>query len=124
MLTVQHNNTVWYWQVYILDFSGYKTRDWRFEHRNGEVAYGEDPLEFWLDWEGYQSGDQAVPIPFVYELYEFFSRPPGSRRRRVKDDFKTGWTFPHANAIGSCFSKPVEYRLEDDPFAELYKLYC
>ncbi|KAL3295544.1 hypothetical protein RB213_011087 [Colletotrichum asianum] len=33
---------------------------WHFKKRNGEEAWGEDPLEFWPDWEGSEAGD--VPI--------------------------------------------------------------
>ncbi|KAK2772671.1 hypothetical protein CKAH01_13870 [Colletotrichum kahawae] len=30
---------------------------WHFKKRNGEEAWGEDPLEFWSDWEGSEAGD-------------------------------------------------------------------
>ncbi|XDG05030.1 hypothetical protein ABKA04_004645 [Annulohypoxylon sp. FPYF3050] len=40
------------------------TEIWRFQHRNGEVAFGDDPLEYWDDWEGSDAGDRASPTPF------------------------------------------------------------
>ncbi|KAI1086323.1 hypothetical protein F5B19DRAFT_498468 [Rostrohypoxylon terebratum] len=40
------------------------TEVWRFQHRNGEVAFGDDPLEYWEDWEGSDAGDSASPTPF------------------------------------------------------------
>ncbi|KAL7619757.1 hypothetical protein AAE478_010299 [Parahypoxylon ruwenzoriense] len=43
---------------------GDPTYMWRFQHRNGEVAFGDEPLEFWEDWEGSQAGDSAEATPF------------------------------------------------------------
>ncbi|KAI1207855.1 uncharacterized protein F4807DRAFT_168411 [Annulohypoxylon truncatum] len=40
------------------------TEVWRFQHRNGEVAFANDPLEYWEDWEGSQAGDSAIPTPY------------------------------------------------------------
>ncbi|KAH0495927.1 hypothetical protein TgHK011_009452 [Trichoderma gracile] len=53
---------------------GYPTRVWRFLHRNGEQAFGDEPLEFWDDWEGSQSGDCYEPTPFGRELDSFMSQ--------------------------------------------------
>ncbi|KAF6812100.1 hypothetical protein CMUS01_13142 [Colletotrichum musicola] len=35
---------------------------WKFKKRNGEEAWGEDPLEFWSDWEGSEAGDVREPV--------------------------------------------------------------
>ncbi|KAF6804140.1 hypothetical protein CSOJ01_10404 [Colletotrichum sojae] len=35
---------------------------WHFRHRNGEEAYGDDPLEYWSDWEGSEAGDIREPM--------------------------------------------------------------
>ncbi|KAI0003511.1 hypothetical protein F4779DRAFT_601707 [Xylariaceae sp. FL0662B] len=53
---------VTYWRVHAPH--GVRTTMWRFAHRNGEVAYGGDPLEFWEDWEGSEAGDTAEATPF------------------------------------------------------------
>ncbi|KAL6872080.1 hypothetical protein J3F83DRAFT_633982 [Trichoderma novae-zelandiae] len=52
----------------------YPTRVWRFFHRNGEQAIGDEPLDFWDDWEGSQSGDYYEATPFGRELDLFMSR--------------------------------------------------
>ncbi|KAI1456223.1 hypothetical protein F4805DRAFT_475970 [Annulohypoxylon moriforme] len=39
----------------------FPTQIWRFQHRNGEVAFADDPLEYWEDWEGSEAGDSSVP---------------------------------------------------------------
>lgn len=41
-----------------------ETRTWRFTHRSGEVAYGNEPLEFFSDWESdSEEGDVAEAVP-------------------------------------------------------------
>ncbi|KAJ4269822.1 hypothetical protein NW762_001491 [Fusarium torreyae] len=65
---------VWYWQVpdtagYITD--GHETEVWYFEHNRGH-AYGQDPLEFWADWDdGPDSEDKATPTPYGWGLLHF-----------------------------------------------------
>ncbi|KAG5979134.1 hypothetical protein E4U55_005536 [Claviceps digitariae] len=119
---------VWYWQVYDLELSGYETLHWNFKHRNGEVAFGEDPLEFWEDWEGYQSGDKAEPTPFVKELYDFSRQleDKGWPIAPPKSDEITGWHLPCDEGIGRLFGEPIAYRESDDlrrqtNLRELYK---
>ncbi|KAM7187057.1 hypothetical protein V8F20_011125 [Naviculisporaceae sp. PSN 640] len=51
----------------------YKTETWRFTYRNGEVAVGREPLEFWSDWKGAEAGDLAEPLPFGYTFLEFLN---------------------------------------------------
>lgn len=36
---------------------------WNFIHRNGEEAWGDEPLEYWSDWEGSEAGDTREPVP-------------------------------------------------------------
>ena len=50
---------------------GYLTEMWRFEHRSGEVAFGDDPLEFWEDWEGSEAGDVSEATPFGKEFRSY-----------------------------------------------------
>ncbi|KAG5989796.1 hypothetical protein E4U43_004430 [Claviceps pusilla] len=115
------DNTIRYWQVYDLKSSGYPTEKWRFEHRNGEVGFGEDPLEIWEDWEGYQSGDKAMasPTPFGDALFGFFWELREGRQKIARGDTATGWGLPCDQTIGRWFSKPVEYKIEDDPVVQI-----
>jgi hypothetical protein len=74
---------VYYWVVENEDGprgAGYPTEMWRFEHRNGEVAFGDDPLEFWEDWEGSETGDVTEATPFGWEFrrYLLSQRSDGS----------------------------------------------
>jgi hypothetical protein len=65
---------VYYWAVKNEDGprgAGHPTEMWRFEHRNGEVAFGDDPLEFWEDWEGSEAGDVVEATPFGWEFRSY-----------------------------------------------------
>ncbi|KAE9376526.1 hypothetical protein N431DRAFT_554919 [Stipitochalara longipes BDJ] len=65
---------VYYWIVENEDgprWAGQPTEMWRFEHRNGEFAFGDDPLEFWEDWEGSEAGDFAEATPFGWEFRSY-----------------------------------------------------
>ncbi|TFB00685.1 hypothetical protein CCMA1212_007457 [Trichoderma ghanense] len=70
---IGRDGTACCWRVTAVRSShqGYPTRLWRFFHRNGEQAIGDEPLEFWDDWEGSQSGDTYEPTPFGRDLYAF-----------------------------------------------------
>ncbi|KAL7813009.1 hypothetical protein V8C26DRAFT_436622 [Trichoderma gracile] len=46
----------------------------RWEVGIGRDAFGDEPLEFWDDWEGSQSGDCYEPTPFGRELDSFMSQ--------------------------------------------------
>ena len=61
---------VYYWVVDSEDgrWAGNLTEIWRFEHRNGKIAFGDDPLEFFEDWEGSEAGDISEPTPFGWEF--------------------------------------------------------
>ncbi|KAG6041512.1 hypothetical protein E4U41_003815 [Claviceps citrina] len=101
-----HDNlTVWYWQVYDEQLEGYETIEWRFEHRNGEVAHGKDPLDFWDDWLGYQYGDEAHPTPHTYKLWKY----AGEISLPLQSRIVLGWWYPPAHhEIGVKFGVPVE----------------
>ncbi|KAI4868755.1 hypothetical protein F4820DRAFT_408645 [Hypoxylon rubiginosum] len=68
---------VWEWCSELKDYCYRKahpgeesteTEMWYFQHRNGEAAYGNEPLEFWEDWEGSEAGDVAEAVPFDRKL--------------------------------------------------------
>ncbi|RTE76780.1 hypothetical protein BHE90_008757 [Fusarium euwallaceae] len=62
---------IWYWQVLGNNGHGYQTEQWLFRHRNGEEAFGEDPLDFWSDWQGSAAGDTAEATPFGWRFQAF-----------------------------------------------------
>ncbi|CAH0054368.1 unnamed protein product [Clonostachys solani] len=49
---------------------GYKTDLWKFTNRDGEVAYGRYPLDWWEDWDP-DNGDLAEPTPYCDDLFNF-----------------------------------------------------
>jgi hypothetical protein len=59
---------LWYWQDPAEGPGSYETSIWHFKHHSGEEAYGQEPLEFWSDWDGSDAGDHAIPMPFGEEL--------------------------------------------------------
>ncbi|KAK9780697.1 hypothetical protein SCAR479_01883 [Seiridium cardinale] len=64
---------IYYWVVTNrddIDNIGYPTEIWKFTH-NSEVAWGEEPFEFWEDWRGPESGDTAEPTPFGHRFTRF-----------------------------------------------------
>lgn len=66
---------VHYWKVKPEDGQrGIPTRIWRFQHRNGEMAFGDDPLEFWEDWEGSMAGDIAEATPYGPAFQDYLSK--------------------------------------------------
>ncbi|ETR99311.1 hypothetical protein M419DRAFT_11050 [Trichoderma reesei RUT C-30] len=75
-LGIGRDDTACCWKVTVAHSShdSYPTRVWRFLHRNGEQAMGDEPLEFWDDWEGSQSGDCYEPTPFGPELDSFMRK--------------------------------------------------
>ncbi|XXG96848.1 Short-chain dehydrogenase/reductase sat3 [Hypoxylon texense] len=52
---------------------------WYFQHRNGEVAYEDEPLEFWEDWEGSEAGDKAEAMPNGWQLRHEVNKYPGPK---------------------------------------------
>ncbi|KAI1396755.1 hypothetical protein F4819DRAFT_474260 [Hypoxylon fuscum] len=58
--------------------SSYPTQVWLFQHRNGQLAVGDEPLEYWEDWQGSEAGDTAEPIPFGPQFTCQIKRHPSS----------------------------------------------
>ena len=50
------NFTVW-WDQKIPGPGAYETEKWLFEHKNGSFAYGNDPWEYFSDWESDDGDD-------------------------------------------------------------------
>ncbi|KAH6844674.1 hypothetical protein B0I37DRAFT_433142 [Chaetomium sp. MPI-CAGE-AT-0009] len=73
--------TTWWGDVYVLqvpntDPDGHPTRIWRFTSRNGEVAYGDDPLNWFDEWDP-TAGDVEEPTHYCSELRAFARRTKG-----------------------------------------------
>ncbi|KAH6884424.1 hypothetical protein B0T10DRAFT_493175 [Thelonectria olida] len=102
-------NNIWYWEVLGNNGFGYPTEMWRFVHRDGEQAYGNDPLEFWSDWEGSEAGDVAEATPYGWHFLSFVEEwpraGPGSGR-------------PAKEEIGHLYREPVLYQEADDPMED------
>jgi hypothetical protein len=49
---------------------GHRTTVWKFTSRHGEVAYGDDPLEWFNEWDT-NAGDVEEPTPYCEELTQF-----------------------------------------------------
>lgn len=89
---------IWYWEVLGNKGNGYSTEKWHFRHRNGEEAYGEDPLEFWTDWQGSEAGDVAEATPFGWRFEAFVD---GWSRDTSSSDL------PPKEEIGKLYGEPV-----------------
>ncbi|KAK0704473.1 hypothetical protein B0H67DRAFT_557275 [Lasiosphaeris hirsuta] len=50
--------------------AGHPTEIWKFTHRNGEVAYGDDPSFWFEDWDS-DAGDLEEPTPFGKAIETF-----------------------------------------------------
>ncbi|KAF4991110.1 hypothetical protein FDECE_14152 [Fusarium decemcellulare] len=103
------NDDIWYWEVLGNNGFGYATEMWRFVHRDGEQAYGDDPLEFWSDWEGSEAGDTAEATPYGWHLHSFIEGWPRA---------DPGSKLPASEEIGHLYEKPIRYQQVDDPMAE------
>jgi hypothetical protein len=64
-------DTVYYWQT-DEDQQIARTTNWHFKHRDGRTATGDDPLEYFSDWDE-ESGDEAEPTPFGFQWDEFLT---------------------------------------------------
>jgi hypothetical protein len=51
--------------------NGHRTTVWKFMSRYGEVAYGDDPLEWFKEWDT-NAGDIEEPTPYCEGLSEFY----------------------------------------------------
>ncbi|CAH0022989.1 unnamed protein product [Clonostachys rhizophaga] len=52
---------------------GHKTELWKFTNRDGEVACGQYPLDWWEDWDP-NNGDLAEPTPYCDDLFYLVAR--------------------------------------------------
>ncbi|XXG96968.1 hypothetical protein Hte_003261 [Hypoxylon texense] len=73
----------YYWQVPDAASADAATTAWEFAHRDGRRACGDDPLEYFSDWES-GAGDAAAPTPYCEALEDFVGRR--WRRRNDNDD--------------------------------------
>lgn len=62
---------VFYWALEPHECGGNPTETWRFIHRNGEIATGNEPLDYWSDWEGSEAGDVSEPTPLGVYFHNF-----------------------------------------------------
>ncbi|KAK3290985.1 uncharacterized protein B0H64DRAFT_411085 [Chaetomium fimeti] len=61
---------IWAFQVPSTHPDGHPTCLWRFTSRDGEVGYGEDPLDWFDEWDP-SAGDIEEPTPYCRALREF-----------------------------------------------------
>ncbi|KAF0319979.1 hypothetical protein GQ607_012747, partial [Colletotrichum asianum] len=66
---------------------------WHFKERNGEEAWGEDPLEFWPDWEGSEAGDVREPLSAHCEASALIPR----KKKPLTRSFFSKWDEPEIN---------------------------
>ncbi|KAJ4328672.1 hypothetical protein N0V84_000863 [Fusarium piperis] len=99
---------VWYWEVLGNNGQGYMTEMWHFRHRNGEDAYGEEPLEFWTDWEGSEAGDVADATPFGWRFRAFVESWPRDT---------SGGDLPPKEEIGQRYGEPVLWEPDERQLA-------
>lgn len=85
----------------------HSTEIWKFSHRNGEVTWGQEPLNFWDDWIGTrESGDHTEPTPFGRRLHEFIKAGPE-------------WTQSQdAAKVKIPFDRACKYDAADDPMSD------
>lgn len=56
---------------------GKRTREWEFRHHSGAEATGDEPLEFFSDWDSdSDSGDYSVSLPLTSDRESFPSARP------------------------------------------------
>lgn len=83
-----YETDMWYWKEphNVADKTGqpagWPTKLWYFKYRNGCVAYGDDPLEFFSDWDS-EAGDVSEPTPYGTPLSGF--------RKEEQDILVPGW---------------------------------
>ena len=66
----ENEGRVFAFQVPEATAHGYRTARWRFTSRDGVVAYGDDPLEWFDDWD-LEAGDREESLPYCTALREF-----------------------------------------------------
>jgi hypothetical protein len=65
-------------------------RDSGDQHRNGEMAFGDDPLEFWEDWEGSMAEDIAEATPYGPAFQDYLLKQKPSPLSENPWDFWPG----------------------------------
>ncbi|OAQ67581.2 hypothetical protein VFPPC_03955 [Pochonia chlamydosporia 170] len=102
---------VCYWEVYDGQ-SGHPTEVWHFIHRNGEEAYGQDPLDFWSDWKGNAWGDKAIATPFGRHFELFYQ---GDLRLPGGGEGAKAVELPTQEEIGIKYGEPIVFEPRDEP---------
>ena len=64
---------VYCFQVPGSDRLGHRTECWKFTSRSGEIAHGEDPFDWFEDWDP-DKGDLEEPTPYCAQLRLFHCR--------------------------------------------------
>lgn len=104
------SNTLYYWEVLRGKGQGHDTELWHFIHRNGEEAYGSDPLTFWADWEGTAAGDVASSLPYGWRLWLLYTNT------RISETLQN--QLPRPEEIGTIYGEPVIYDVDSDPMRD------
>ncbi|KXJ97654.1 hypothetical protein Micbo1qcDRAFT_211933 [Microdochium bolleyi] len=94
-----HEGT-WYWWPAEADQAQTKTTNWKFTGRNEHVAYGNDPLVWFEDWDS-DAGDLAEATPFG-KAFALARRNPNSfiRTPPTRVDFRDNQYVPPMRALG------------------------
>ncbi len=86
---------------------GHATKVWKFTTRSGEIAYGDEPLEWFEDWDP-EEGDVAEPTPYCLALGEYCD---GARvsERWMAENLATG------DSDQEVPEGAFQYNLKEDP---------
>lgn len=68
---------------------GHATEVWRFTSREGEVAYGNEPLDWFEEWDP-DEGDMVEPTPFGAALAEFHRDGSSTEERMEASPYTLG----------------------------------
>lgn len=71
---------VFYWRAPKDDIGAQPTIWWRFASRDGKEAIGEEPLDWFEDWD-INAGDEEDPTPFSGELMRWYEEVKEKRKR-------------------------------------------
>ncbi|KAF6804224.1 hypothetical protein CSOJ01_10362 [Colletotrichum sojae] len=82
---------------------------WKFKKRNGEEAWGEDPLEFWPDWEGSEAGDVREPMSADWKAPALMPR----KKKPLTRSFFSKWDEPEYNGRITRIDKYWEEAIAD-----------
>ena len=65
------NGSIVFWSTAEDDENGYGTEIWKFTSRDGSCAFGDDPFDFFDDWDD-SAGDIATPTALGEALEDFY----------------------------------------------------